>query len=338
MPRGPRLDTEGALHHVMGRGIERREIFRSDEDRQDFLTRIAIVAPSTDTVLYSWALLPNHFHLFLRSGTGGVSTFMRRLLTGYAVAFNRRHRRVGHLFQNRYKSVLVEEETYFLELVRYVHLNPLRAKVVKTMRALDAHPWTGHAVIMGNWEAPWQDAGEVLARFGREPRSAVAAYREFVSEGISQGQRTDLSGGGLIRSIGGLDQLEQFRRSRQRWQSDERVLGSGDFVKQVLEAAERQGTRPSQLQDPGSVLTELLQSVAKHSGVGVQEVLGKGRRSSVSRARRVFCRLAVTRLGVAQTAVARFLDVTPAAVNLALTREQENPEELENRVQDFIDK
>jgi len=110
------------------------------QDRQTFVTRLGDTATATGTILYAWALLPNHAHLLLRSGPPGLPQFMRRLGTGYALAFNRRHKRVGHLFQNRYKSIVVEEDAYFRELMRYIHLNPLRAGLVQDLRALDRFP------------------------------------------------------------------------------------------------------------------------------------------------------------------------------------------------------
>jgi len=112
MPRQPRLDAPGILQHVMARGIERRLIFVDDPDRKDFLARFAQILEETQTQCYAWALIPNHFHLLIRTGQTPLNAVMRRLMTGYAVSFNHRHRRVGHLFQNRYKSVVCEENTY----------------------------------------------------------------------------------------------------------------------------------------------------------------------------------------------------------------------------------
>ena len=105
MPRIARLDTPGLLHHVMIRGIERRKIFKDNEDRENFIERLSILLPETETLCYAWALMPNHVHMLIRSGPSGISRFMRRLLTGYAVSFNRRHKRHGQLFQNRYKGM-----------------------------------------------------------------------------------------------------------------------------------------------------------------------------------------------------------------------------------------
>ena len=125
MPRKARIDAPGAFHHIICRGIERRKIFYDNADRDNFLERLENILIETSTPCYGWALLPNHFHLLLRTGNESISTVMRRLLTGYAVSFNRRYRRCGHLFQNRFKSILCQENVYLKQLVCYIHLNPL---------------------------------------------------------------------------------------------------------------------------------------------------------------------------------------------------------------------
>ncbi|MBU4001408.1 MAG: transposase, partial [Proteobacteria bacterium] len=177
MPRLSRLDTPGLLHHVMIRGIERRKIFRDDEDRENFLERLSILLPETKTLCYAWTLMPNHARFLIRSGPSGISLLMRRLLTGYAVYFNRRHRRHGQLFQNRFKSIICQEDAYLQELVRYIHLNPLRAKIVQDLNALDGYPYCGHGVLMGTAEMEWQDTEYVLEYFSRSLPNSRKKYR-----------------------------------------------------------------------------------------------------------------------------------------------------------------
>jgi REP element-mobilizing transposase RayT len=203
MPRGARLDAPGTLHHVMVRGIEGNRIVDDDEDRHYFVSRMGKVAAETGTSIYAWALMTNHAHILLRSAPSGLSTFMSRLLTGYAAGFNRRHSRHGHLFQNRYKSIVCEEEPYFLKLVSYIYLNPLRAGLVKSVEELEHYPWSGHAVIMKRiWHA-WQDRDYVLACFGTLEGLAGKAYLDLVVDESGLGSQPELTGGGLIRSMGG---------------------------------------------------------------------------------------------------------------------------------------
>jgi len=165
MPRKSRIDAPGALHHITVRGIERRKIFADDVDRNNFLDRISGILTETNTRCFAWALIPNHFHLLLRTGKDPIATVMRRLLTGHASYFNRRHRRNGHLFQNRYKSILCREEAYLLELVRYIHLNPLRAKLIENYAQLSRYPYSGHSAIMGNITNDRQTIQRVLRLF-----------------------------------------------------------------------------------------------------------------------------------------------------------------------------
>ncbi|MBI4791548.1 MAG: transposase [Deltaproteobacteria bacterium] len=203
MARKSRIDAPGALHHIICRGSERKPIFRDDEARDRLLERLGAILLDTSTSCFARALIPNHFHLLLRTGAVPIATVMRRLLTGYAVTFNHRHGRHGQLFQNRYKSILCEEETYLLELVRYIHLNSVRARLVADVDALEQYPYSGHAVLTGKNNNDWQDAEYILARFVKNFSRARQKYREFMHDGVVMGKRPELTGGGLIRSLGG---------------------------------------------------------------------------------------------------------------------------------------
>ncbi len=320
MPRGPRLDAPGTLHHVIARGIERRNLFKSEVDREDFLSRMDKLLSDTKTRLYAWCLLPNHFHLLLRSGDEGLSAFMRRLQTGYAVGFNRRHRRVGHLFQNRYKSILVEEDAYFLELVRYIHLNPVRACLVKNMLALDRYAWCGHAAVMGKREAPFQDVAFVLQQFGVRTKEAIAAYRGFVAEGIRQGKRPELSGGGLVRSVGGREKLSELRRSKERMASDERILGSSDFVLEIeKEMRASLGDESSRVQVPPEQLDEFMERlqsrIAREFEVDPAELKTASRRRVAVAARAVLCWVLVRNCGLPAGQIARKLGISSVTLS-----------------------
>jgi len=190
MPRSARLDAPGVLHHIMIRGIEHRNIFRNNEDRDDFLERLSIILPETNTSCYAWALLSNHAHFLFRSGEAGISKVMRRLLTGYAVTFNHKYKRHGQLFQNRYKSIICQEDAYLKELVRYIHLNPLRAKLVSDISELNGYPYCGHSALIGKRHLDWQDTRYVLGNFGKSVKNARNEYLDFVEkEGLYSGSR-----------------------------------------------------------------------------------------------------------------------------------------------------
>jgi len=328
MARGPRLDAPGSLHHVIVRGIERKEIFRDDRGREDFLERLGEIVREEKASCFAWALIPNHAHLLLRTGTTPLARMMRRLLTGYAVSFNLRHQRSGHLFQNRYKSIVCEEDSYLLELVRYIHLNAIRAGLVKDLRELDRYPWSGHSVLMGYEQRDWQAKEEVLSQFGRRKRSAQDRYRQFVGEGISLGRREELGGGGSRRK--GEKVVEEGVEA-----SDPRVLGSGRFVQRVLAEEEKVLLRQNLLKRKKRGLRSLLAIVSKEFGAAEEELTGGGRRRILAAARSVFCRLATRELGATGRQLSEMLQITPAAVFYSIGR-GEKILEKDNRLQENV--
>lgn len=282
MPRQARIDAPGLLHHVIARGLERRKIFNDKRDYDDFLGRIEISLAKSPNQILAWALMPNHFHMLIRSGAGGLSRFMRRLMSGYAVAFNGRHRRSGYLFQNRFKSIVCEEETYLLELVRYIHLNPVRAGLVKSVSELIEFPYSGHSAIMGVIARPWQDTMEIVRKFGSKDR-----YATFVFEGQKQGRRPDLVGGGLVRSKGGMGEVLQSRREGDLQAYDSRVLGDGDFVERVTKEAETLLKKKIELRRQGINLRSIARQITESAGLERRALFTRGRRDPVSRAKAV---------------------------------------------------
>jgi len=324
MPRQPRLDAPGALHHIMGRGIERTSIFRTDQDREDFLKRLADLCRAGELIVYAWSLMPNHFHLLLRTGRQSISKSMRKLLTGYVVNFNLRHKRYGHLFQNRYKSILCEDDPYLLELTRYIHLNPLRAGIVGSLEQLRNYRWTGHAAILGRVRRDWQDINTVLGYFGKGKR-AVEKYEQYVREGITRGERPELVGGGLIRSLGGWSQVLSLRRKGIKVVSDERILGRDEFIQRLMSEAEEREKETLRLGREVLGLLNLAKRIMKGEGIEESEFRSGTRKREVVRARRLFCQLAIGRMGYPGAEVARFLGVTTSSVNrLAVSEEVAN--------------
>lgn len=314
MPRQPRLDIPGLVYHVIARGIERGEIFRDDQDRDRFVERLGELVEHTGTRLYAWCLLSNHFHFLVRRGDQPLSVLMRRLMTGHAVRFNLRHGRSGHLFQNRYKSIVVEEEEYFLQAVRYIHLNPVRVGLIATPQDLEGFPFSGHAVLMGRRTASWQDTDAVLARFATGRAEAARRYRDFVLAGWTEGHRHEFTGGGLVRSAGGWEALAG-RKFDDREAADERVLGSGRFVEEVWkEAGEAARELPSRRWE------EVLQEVAQTWGLAPEQIVGTSRQRRVSLARREFLVRAHEEARLSAAALSRICKITHVSVRKALLK------------------
>ncbi len=303
----------------MVRGIEKRAIADDDEDREKLLRRVGRGAAATDTGIYAWALMGNHAHLLLRSGPKGLPAFMRRLLTGYAMDYNRRHSRHGHLFQNRYKSIVCEEDAYLLELVRYIHLNPLRAGLITNLDELQRYRWCGHSVLMGEGSYDWQDRNYVLAFFGRKEREAVAAYREYVTRGVSLGRRPELVGGGLIRSAGGWSQVKS-QRVAEGMLSDERILGGGHFVQAVLSEAEERIRRQLPMDRRLGRAREWIDAACIQAGLSLPELQSGSRRKPVSALRQALAYRLVRKLGLPMADAARLLGVTTPAIAKSIER------------------
>lgn len=309
MPRQPRLDIPDVLHHVIVRGIERRDIFADDDDKERFVARLSGLLTKSATKCYAWALMSNHIHLLLMPTRVSLAETMRRLLTGYAVYFNRKYQRCGHLFQNRYKSILCEEDPYFLELVRYIHLNPLRAGMVADLDSLGSYSWSGHAVLLGKRSMEGQETDEVLTRFGNTRKIALSAYCQFIADGVAKGHRNDLTGGGLKRS------QPDCTESGEIAPFDERVLGSGGFVEMVT-----QGFSAREQKKPRLTLAELLDRVCPVTGVSAERMRCPGRERAVARAKAIFCCLAVREYGYTGTEAGKAVMIGSAGASIAVRR------------------
>jgi REP-associated tyrosine transposase len=321
MPRLARLDAPGVLHHLMIRGIERRKIFWNKRDRGDFLERLSNLLPETDTSCYAWAFLPNHAHFLFRSGKVPLATLMRRLLTGYAVSFNRRHNRKGQLFQNRYKSIVCQEDAYLRELVRYIHLNPIRAGIIATLADLNNYAYCGHGTLMGNIDHPWQDVDYVLSYFGKTRNRAIKGYCSYMESALDQGRRAELTGGGLVRSLGGWSEIrKRSLQEQENIKSDERILGDADFVADVLSQGNEKFDRKYELKRLGYDLGRIAARVAEIYELREDDIFSKGKHQRKVKARSLLCFWAVRELGITLTELARHLGLSVPAIGYSVER------------------
>ncbi len=288
MPRGPRVDFAGAVHHVYARGIEKRPIYLDDVDRKSFLDRIGKNLPKWGMRCLAWSLMPNHFHLLLQSDKGFLPSFMRCLMTGYSMRFNERYQRVGHLFQNRYKSPVVCKDGYFRDVVRYIHLNPVRSEIVRSISELEEYPWTGHRHIMSGGAPAWQETGLLQTEFD-DPRDANGwrrRYREYI-EKMPEGT---------------------FPAS-----------GIEDGVSECDVAnSETIGPQQDRESESYKVFADLLQRIAATNGVPATEVLGGDRGYTAVRARRELLRECKSRLNISVVQLSRWLGISQSAARYLL--------------------
>lgn len=314
MPRSKRINVAGGVYHIITRGIERKEIFKDSADRREFLSRLGISLAKNNSKCFAWALMPNHIHLMIKTGAGSLSDVMRGLLTGYAIYFNKKYKRHGYLYQNRYKSILCQEDEYFQELVRYIHLNPVRAKIAKGIKELDGFLWCGHAAIIGRHKNKWQDTDEVLMYFGKKRYEAIRRYREFIEDGIGKAPVVDFSGGGLTRSAGGLLELISQRNRKKYYSYDEQILGGSEFVDKMLEEAEEKIGQRELLQGQGCNLEKIAERACGIFDISVSDLKKKGRANAVSKAKMLFCYWGHSEFGINGKQIGDYLGISIPAV------------------------
>lgn len=210
MSRPLRIEFPGAVYHVTGRGNARQRIYRDDDDREQFLSVLSHVVDRYEWLLHAYCLMDNHYHLLIETPRANLSLGMRQLNGLYTQSYNRRHRRVGHLFQGRFKAILVEKEPHLLELCRYVILNPVRAKRIN-------HPgkwkWSSYRATAGEGSTPeFLTVDWILGRFGNRYREARKKYRTFVTEGIEAPSPWERLQGQIY--LGGKDFIKKHQPNR----------------------------------------------------------------------------------------------------------------------------
>ncbi|MFH1360596.1 MAG: transposase [Candidatus Omnitrophota bacterium] len=315
MPRQARLDYPGALHHVIARGIDGIEIFQTEKEKQAFLSRLKKRLSESNLQIYSWCLMDNHCHLLIQTGKTSLSEFMQSVLTGYAVFYNKAHKRKGYVFQNRYKSILCQTDEYLLPLIRYIHLNPVKAKVV-TFDNLAQYLWTGHKELIQNSKEGIINSLEVLRFFGTKQNEARKAYLEYLRNGLSS--QEDFMGGGLIRSLGGIEAAQRITKE-ERQNYDERILGEGSFVNEVLSRLEIVTEEKRKIFKD---IDELLERLERYYHVKKEDIL-RGQNKKVREARNVLVYLSNACLGESLTAIGKILKIKQSSASRAKRKGQE---------------
>jgi putative transposase len=334
MPRQARIDYPSALHHVIVRGTQRDKIFHCKTDYEEFIARLERILSKTTTPCYAWTLMPNHFHLLLMTGNKPISHVMQSLLTGYAMYFNKRHQRCGHVYQNRYKSILCSYDSYLLELVRYIHLNPIRGGLVKDINGLENFQWSGHRTILGFQNRPWQYTKEVLQLFGKNYNNALKNYRQFIAEGIKNEKIINFDGGGLIRSTGGIWEIIKAKQSGESLYGDERMLGDSDFVENVLKFTKEQESKRSLLTRKGTNIYHILKRAANLLDIPIEQICSKNKNRKAVKARAIVCKWLNNELGMNAINIAKELNVTYQTVLKGFIRGQKIIEDKDYKLYD----
>lgn len=220
MARPLRIEYPGALYHVTTRGNERKDIFKSRKDREQFLSYLESAMHRYGAVIHAYCLMGNHYHLLLETPHGNLSQIMKHINSSYTMYHNVKWKRVGHLVQGRYKAILVEADTYLCELSRYMHLNPVRAGVVA---APEGYPWMSYHCYTGDEAAPtWLTTSFILGCFGADEAEAQKRYRLFVHDLVSQGCSSPLEGTVAATILGSPDFIAEVQALHLSDRSEER--------------------------------------------------------------------------------------------------------------------
>jgi REP element-mobilizing transposase RayT len=276
-----RLEQPGSLYHIMAHSIEGKPLFVDDLDRTEFLRRLEKGIEKTGFLCYTWALMDNHYHLFLRTNELPMSKLMRGLNGGYASFYNKRHKKHGYLFQDRFKSVLCQQLDYALELIKYINLNPLRAGIVNSLEELKKFPWCGHGFLLGEYNAygkTFQKREECLRRFGDNEQDAITAYLKYLSESCAIAHGV----AGQLTSI----EATELKGSCKGWPA---VIGTPEFVKQALENYKYHLNRKYRKADYPYVLETVSKKICTRFGITIAELKKRGRKNTRSEARAAFC-------------------------------------------------
>lgn len=248
--RKPRIDFPGAFYHVITRGNQRQAIFRDDADREYYLARLEHYRQRYEGTLYAYVLMANHVHLLLETGASPLAKLMHGLQFTYTQYYNRRHQKVGHLFQGRYKAILCDQDSYLLALVRYIHLNPAR---LRTPLDPFRYRWSSHGAYLGQPSPVKVETALLLGQFSRRLGPARKAYRQFIAAGPPLGHQT------------------QYYEV-----VDQRFLGEPDFVEAVQQKVGTKGEIA--LSRPAVAFPRLVEAVAQAHQVDVQALLRPDRR------------------------------------------------------------
>jgi putative transposase len=307
MPRMHRLQAPGALVHIIARGIDGMTLFKCDEDRQTFLASFGVLLAKTRCKCLTWCLMDNHYHLLLRSTDLPLAKLMRPLNGLYARWYNRKYSRRGYLFQDRFKSIVCQDQEYARQIIRYINLNPIRGGIVSSLAGLRRFKWCGHRRIIG---APspigesFQDIGEVLRRFGPTEQEARCGYADYLKEAV---------GGADAKTAGYLDVLSktEISGSFKGWPS---VIGDPDFARRALEKFKKGRIRKHRKCDYVKILGNLSKELCEKYGVEKSELFRRGKNNLRSEIRSHFASRAHLKELIPMGEIADFLGITISPV------------------------
>lgn len=285
MSNKKRPDYLNAFHHVLARGVAKQDIFSDARDYEYFLKKLGEYLKCKYVKCFAWVLMPNHFHLLVQRTIEPIHKFMQPFLTSYAMHYNNRHKRPGHLFQNRFKSILCQHDRYFLTLVKYIHQNPLRAGLVKNLDELRLFPWCGHAGLLGDNAFKWQDRNSVWQNFDTDVERSVQAYLELMQSDLSDEEMSNSRYGIIMKAKEGDWRRIASMSEKEKLHADVGILGDNYFISHALSKAAMCISND----DEDFEFTALTKQAADIFSIPVEMIFTKRRQAKVIQARSVIC-------------------------------------------------
>ncbi len=327
MSRKYRFDSPGSLHHVMSHSVEGKSVFSKPSDCIDFLKRIEKVVVAGELRIHAWVLMHNHFHLLAEPQNESLSCSIKKVLTGFALSYNLRNEQKGHVFRSRFKSILVERENYFMDLLRYIHLNPMRAGIVSTFDELADYMWSGHPVIVGKHKNCWQSTALVRFMFQNREKNWREQYIEFLAEPSDITEKA-FDTGNYIISKEGLEALDDAETEPDNI-AGMGVLGSREFaLERYKELDTYRGVIKRDRNFQHTRIENALNMASEISGVSKAIIrTGHGNRR-VSWIRGILVRVIISELGLSLTDAARYFNMSSSGIHKILEGEPE-PRSLE---------
>ena len=303
MPRKARITVPGAIHHIMARGNEGKTIFVDDDDRHFFLNTLETQLFKTRYLLYAWCLMDNHYHLLIRINEFPLGAFMRQLNGRYAQYFRKKSKTRGYFFQDRYKSIVSQDQFYIEQMVRYIHLNPIRAGICKTLAELDKYYWCGHSVLIGSRSWLAQTTHDVLRCFAEKRHEALTQYRFFLEDGLKkEPEMYDI----IRKNNSDSENIHQTGC----W-----VIGNKEFVSKALAADKMKRSRLAQYTREKVTLDKIGKTISSRYGLGPDEIKKRGRNNAQSKARKVFAAICNRQYQFPVCEIANYLHISSQSVS-----------------------
>jgi len=287
MARKPRIEFSGAFYHVMCRGNRKEPIFSDSSDRERLMRKIGEYKRTYGFILYAFTLMRNHFHFLIETRAHPLSRIMQGLVQSYTQGFNRKYRTVGHVFQGRYKAIVCDRDAYLLNLVRYIHLNPVRAGIVQDPAE---YRWSSHRIYLGLESSSLVDTSFVLSQFGTSVRKSVLAYKAFVAEWIDK------------------ESIDDFYSV-----TDQRFLGDEEFIEKAKHKTGEASAREDAVRKNRS-LEEIASKVMDITGIPSDDLCGRSRNKDIVNARSLFVRLCLMHTEFKRKDIAKYLDRVPRII------------------------